>query len=171
MRGGTSRPRRGRGEGLRSGEQFERRPLAGRAAAAELSRSAAMNTNGDETIRMAFARTRAQLVEVARRQRVELDAGALRDVARAADFAGKVEHREPIYGVIHRASAAMPTSCSAAATNCRAARSGHAEEQRNLIVTMPVCVGEPFAPEVVRAMLCIRINTCCAGIRASARRR
>ena len=42
-------------------------------------------------------------------------------------------------------------------------RSPHIELQRNLIVTHAVCVGEPFAPEVVRAMLCIRINTLLKG--------
>src|SRR5690606_19398442 len=31
------------------------------------------------------------------------------------------------------------------------------------IVTHAVCVGEPFAPEVVRAMLCIRVNTLLKG--------
>jgi hypothetical protein len=39
----------------------------------------------------------------------------------------------------------------------------HRELQNNLIVTHAVCVGEPFAPEVVRAMLCIRINTLLRG--------
>ncbi len=35
--------------------------------------------------------------------------------------------------------------------------------QHNLILTHAVCVGEPFAPEVVRAMLAIRINTLMRG--------
>lgn len=44
--------------------------------------------------------TRAQLVAVARGARVELDAGALRAVARAADFlADQIRREEPIYGV------------------------------------------------------------------------
>ena len=50
--------------------------------------------------------------------------------------------------------------------DCRAVRSGrspHIELQDNLIVTHAVCVGEPFAPEVVRAMLGIRINTLLRG--------
>src|SRR5699024_9442093 len=37
------------------------------------------------------------------------------------------------------------------------------ELQHNLIVTHAVCVGEPFSPEVVRAMLVIRINTLMRG--------
>src|SRR4029079_12117102 len=44
------------------------------------------------------------------------------------------------------------------------------ELQRNLIVTHAVCVGKPFAPEAVRAMLVIRINTLMrghSGIRSS----
>ena len=50
-----------------------------------------------------------------------------------------------------------------------AARAGTNDEslldelQRNLIVTHAVCVGEPFAPEVVRAMMVIRINTLMRG--------
>jgi histidine ammonia-lyase len=42
-------------------------------------------------------------------------------------------------------------------------RSLHVELQNNLIVTHAVCVGEPFAAEVVRAMLCIRVNTLLRG--------
>src|SRR3546814_17901169 len=42
-------------------------------------------------------------------------------------------------------------------------RSLHEELQTNLIVTHAVCVGEPFAPDVVRAMLGIRINTLLKG--------
>ena len=114
--------------------------------------------------------TRAQLVAVARGAAVALDAAALARVARAADFlAAQVEKQEPIYGVstgfgsnadkllgAHRLRdelpGAMPTGDSP-----------HIELQRNLIVTHAVCVGEPFAPEVVRAMLCIRINTLLRG--------
>ena len=64
----------------------------------------------------------------------------------------------------------MPTACSAritCATSCPARNPPnetlHEELQRNLIVTHAVCVGEPFAPEIVRAMLCIRINTLMRG--------
>ncbi|MGH8171993.1 MAG: HAL/PAL/TAL family ammonia-lyase, partial [Rhodanobacteraceae bacterium] len=37
------------------------------------------------------------------------------------------------------------------------------ELQHNLVITHAVCVGKPFAPEVVRAMLAIRINTLMRG--------
>jgi histidine ammonia-lyase len=110
--------------------------------------------------------TRAQLVDVARGASVELDADALRRVARAAEFlAEQVRREEPIYGVstgfgsnadkllgAHPLRDELP---GAAASG----RSLHVELQDNLIVTHAVCVGEPFAPDVVRAMLCIRINT------------
>ena len=45
----------------------------------------------------------------------------------------------------------------------KSGRSLHVELQHNLIVTHAVCVGDPFAVEVVRAMLCIRINTLLRG--------
>ncbi len=114
--------------------------------------------------------TRAQLVQVARGAQVALDAQALERVAHAAEFLlEQVAKQEPIYGIStgfgsnadkllgsHRLRDKLPG----------AARSGqppHIELQRNLIVTHAVCVGEPFAPEVVRAMLCIRINTLLRG--------
>ena len=114
--------------------------------------------------------SRAQLVAVAHGAGVELDAGALRDVARAAGFlAGKAEQGEPIYGVstgfgsnadkllgVRRSRPAAPGTAPAHA-------SLSAELQHNLIVTHAVCVGEPFAPEIVRAMLAIRINTLMKG--------
>ncbi len=114
--------------------------------------------------------TRAQLVAVARGAAVELDAGALLAVARAADFlAAQVAREEPIYGVstgfgsnadkllgAHPLRDELP---GAAASG----RSLHVELQQNLIVTHAVCVGEPFAADVVRAMLCIRINTLLRG--------
>jgi len=114
--------------------------------------------------------TRAQLVEVARGARVELDAGALLRVARAADFlAAQVERQEPIYGVstgfgsnadkllgAHPLRDELPGAA-------KSGRSPHIELQDNLIVTHAVCVGEPFAADVVRAMLCIRINTLLRG--------
>ena len=113
---------------------------------------------------------RAQLVEVARGAGVALDAGALQRVARAADFlAAQVARQEPIYGVStgfgsnadkllgsHPLRDELPGAKPSA-------RSPHIELQDNLIVTHAVCVGEPFAPEVVRAMLCIRINTLLRG--------
>ncbi len=114
--------------------------------------------------------TRAQLVAVARGATVELDAAALVRVARAADFlAAQVDKQEPIYGVstgfgsnadkllgAHRLRDELPGAV-------KSGQSPHIELQRNLIITHAVCVGEPFAPEVVRAMLCIRINTLLRG--------
>lgn len=114
--------------------------------------------------------TRAQLVEVAHGAAVALDDAALRAVARAADFlAEQVRREEPIYGVstgfgsnadkllgAHPLRDELP-----GATPSR--RSLHQELQTNLIVTHAVCVGEPFAADVVRAMLCIRINTLLRG--------
>ena len=113
---------------------------------------------------------RDALVAVARGAAVELDAGALQRVAHAADFlAVQVARQEPIYGVstgfgsnadkllgAHPLRDELPGATASG-------RSPHIELQRNLIVTHAVCVGEPFAPEVVRAMLCIRINTLLRG--------
>lgn len=113
---------------------------------------------------------RAQLVAVARGATVRLDSGALQRVAAAADFlAAQVAREEPIYGVstgfgsnadkllgAHPLRDELPGAA-------RSGRSPHIELQDNLIVTHAVCVGEPFAPEVVRAMLCIRINTLLRG--------
>ena len=114
--------------------------------------------------------TGAQLVEVARGAKVELDPQALQRVARAADFlAEQVRREEPIYGVstgfgsnadkllgAHPLRDELPGAAPSS-------RSLHEELQANLIVTHAVCVGEPFAPEVVRAMLGIRINTLLKG--------
>lgn len=113
---------------------------------------------------------REQLVAVARGARVALDETALVRVARAAEFlAAQVDKQEPIYGVstgfgsnadkllgAHRLRDQLPGAT-------KSAQPPHIELQRNLIVTHAVCVGEPFAPEVVRAMLCIRINTLLRG--------
>lgn len=123
---------------------------------------------------------RTQVVRIAEgRARVALDPSRLAEVARCADFlAHQVTRGEPIYGVTtgfgsnadrllgaHRARDELP--------------GGHpeprdepltAELQRNLILSHAVCVGEPFAPEIVRAMLAIRINTLMrghSGLRAS----
>lgn len=114
--------------------------------------------------------TRAQLVAVARGAGVELDDGALVAVARAADFlAEQVKREEPIYGVstgfgsnadkllgAHPLRDALPGAAPSR-------RSLHEDLQHNLVVTHAVCVGEPMAAEVVRAMLCIRINTLLRG--------
>ncbi|SFS15046.1 histidine ammonia-lyase [Dyella sp. OK004] len=117
--------------------------------------------------------TREQLVAVARQGLgVELDKAQLTRVQRAADFlADKVSCGEPTYGVTtgfgsnadkllgaHRLRDELP--------------GGHPDKpegtlldelQHNLIITHAVCVGKPFAEEVVRAMLVIRINTLMRG--------
>ncbi|HEX7815357.1 aromatic amino acid ammonia-lyase [Dyella sp.] len=117
--------------------------------------------------------TREQLVAVARHgMGVELDARQLQRVQRAADFlADKVSCGEPTYGVTtgfgsnadkllgaHRLRDELP--------------GGHPDKpegtlleelQHNLIITHAVCVGKPFAADVVRAMLVIRINTLMRG--------
>ena len=113
---------------------------------------------------------RAELVEVARGAQVELDAGALLRVARAADFlAAQVERQEPIYGVstgfgsnADKLLGAHPLRDELPGAKPSGV-SPHIELQNNLIVTHAVCVGEPFAADVVRAMLCIRINTLLRG--------
>ena len=110
--------------------------------------------------------TRAQLVAVAHGAVVELDAARLPAVAKAAEFlAAQVAREEPIYGVstgfgsnADRLLGARRTRSGAGQDAANPHESLHAELQHNLIVTHAVCVGEPFAPEVVRAMLCIRIN-------------
>lgn len=114
--------------------------------------------------------TRPQLVAVAYGAQVELAAAQLPAVTRAADFlAEQVRREEPIYGVstgfgsnadrllgAHHLRDQLPGAV-------RSQETLHEELQRNLIVTHAVCVGEPFAPEIVRAMLCIRINTLMRG--------
>ncbi|WP_407351439.1 histidine ammonia-lyase [Luteimonas sp. R10] len=114
--------------------------------------------------------TRAQLVDVANGAGVELDPDALRAVARAADFlAEQVRREEPIYGVstgfgsnADKLLGAHPLRDELPGT-LPSGRSLHAELQQNLIVSHAVCVGEPMAADVVRAMLCIRINTLLKG--------
>ncbi|KRD39319.1 MULTISPECIES: aromatic amino acid ammonia-lyase [unclassified Lysobacter] len=114
--------------------------------------------------------TRAQLVAVAYGAQVELAAAQLPAVQRAADFlAEQVRREEPIYGVstgfgsnadrllgAHHLRDQLPGAQASGETL-------HEELQRNLIVTHAVCVGEAFASEIVRAMLCIRINTLMRG--------
>jgi histidine ammonia-lyase len=115
--------------------------------------------------------TRAQVLAVAYGAPVELDEGQLPAVARAADFlAEQVRREEPIYGVstgfgsnADRLLGSYRLRSGAGSDAVNPHESLHAELQRNLIVTHAVCVGEPFAPEVVRAMLCIRINTLMRG--------
>ncbi|MEO6155820.1 MAG: aromatic amino acid ammonia-lyase [Thermomonas sp.] len=114
--------------------------------------------------------TREQLVAVAKGARVTLANASLGAVARAAEFlAEQVRREEPIYGVstgfgsnadkllgAHPLRDELPGAASSG-------RSLHVELQQNLIITHAVCVGEPFAQDVVRAMLCIRINTLLRG--------
>ncbi|HEY9112601.1 MAG TPA: aromatic amino acid lyase [Rhodanobacteraceae bacterium] len=117
--------------------------------------------------------TRADVVAIARRgANVELDTAQLEKVRRAADFiADKVRCGEPIYGVTtgfgsnadkllgaHRARDELPGG------NPEPREETLPEElQHNLIITHAVCVGEPLAVEVVRAMLAVRINTLMRG--------
>jgi histidine ammonia-lyase len=117
--------------------------------------------------------TRAQLVAVARSgMSVTLDRKQLERVQHAADFlADKVSCGEPTYGVTtgfgsnadkllgaHRLRDELPGG------NPDAPEGTLLEElQRNLIITHAVCVGKPFAEDVVRAMLLIRINTLMRG--------
>jgi histidine ammonia-lyase len=113
---------------------------------------------------------RAQLAEIALGAPVSLDSAQMQAVQRAADFlAEQVRRQEPIYGVStgfgsnadkllgsHRLREGLP--------GASVSESSVLEElQHNLIVTHAVCVGEPFAPDVVRAMLAIRINTLMRG--------
>ncbi|HEY1036551.1 MAG TPA: aromatic amino acid ammonia-lyase [Pseudoxanthomonas sp.] len=114
--------------------------------------------------------TRDKLVEIAFGASVELDKGALKAVARAADFlAEQVRREEPIYGVstgfgsnADKLLGAHPVRDELPGAT-KSGRSLHEELQYNLIVTHAVCVGEPMAPEIVRAMLGIRINTLLKG--------
>ncbi|MDR7192779.1 HAL/PAL/TAL family ammonia-lyase [Luteimonas terrae] len=114
--------------------------------------------------------TRAQLVMVAHGAPVALDDDALTGVARAADFlAEQVRREEPIYGVstgfgsnADRLLGARPLRDDLPGAT-PSGRSLHEELQVNLIVTHAVCVGEPLSADVVRAMLCIRINTLLKG--------
>lgn len=115
--------------------------------------------------------TRAQVLAVAYGAPVELDEAQLPAVARAADFlAEQVRREEPIYGVstgfgsnADRLLGSYRLRNGAGSDANNPHESLHAELQRNLIVTHAVCVGEPFAPTIVRAMLCIRINTLMRG--------
>jgi len=110
--------------------------------------------------------TREQVVAVAYGASVELDSRQLEKVQRAADFlAEQVLRQEPIYGV----STGFGSNADKLLGAHRIRQPDDSSEsvleelQRNLIVTHAVCVGEPFAPEVVRAMLVIRINTLMMG--------
>lgn len=107
---------------------------------------------------------RAGLVRIANGAKVTLDAGALQRVARAADFlAEQVAREEPIYGVSTGFGSNADKLLGARRLRGDGDESLHAELQRNLITTHAVCVGEPFAADVVRAMIGIRINTLLRG--------
>lgn len=122
--------------------------------------------------------TREQLVAIARGGvTVVLDQGQLAHVRRAADFlAEKVSGGEPIYGVTtgfgsnadkllgaHRARDELPGADLARREPQPSDGTLLEELQHNLVITHAVCVGAPFAAEVVRAMLAIRINTLMRG--------
>jgi histidine ammonia-lyase len=130
-----------------------------------------MKVSGCDVVKLdGVSLTRAQLVQVAHGAQVALDDQALVRVAHAAEFLlAQVAKQEPIYGIStgfgsnadkllgsHRLRDALPGAA-------KSSQPPHIELQRNLIVTHAVCVGEPFAPDVVRAMLCIRINTLLRG--------
>ncbi len=114
--------------------------------------------------------TRPQLVAVAHGAQVSLDEGALQAVARAAEFlAEQVRREEPIYGVstgfgsnADKLLGAHPLRDEVPGA-APSGRSLHAELQRNLVITHAVCVGEPMSAPVVRAMMCIRLNTLLRG--------
>lgn len=114
--------------------------------------------------------TRAELVAIAHGARVVLDAAALQRVQHAADFVTEqVARQEPIYGVstgfgsnADKLLGAWPMR-NELAGDPQPSGVLHEQLQRNLIITHAVCVGDAFAPEVVRAMLGIRINTLLRG--------
>jgi histidine ammonia-lyase len=117
--------------------------------------------------------TRDHVIAIARAgAKIALDETQLLRVQRAADFiAEKVRCGEPIYGVTtgfgsnadkllgaHRARDELPGG------NPEAPDGTLLEElQHNLVITHAVSVGKPFAPDVVRAMLAIRVNTLMRG--------
>jgi histidine ammonia-lyase len=114
--------------------------------------------------------TRAQVLAVSRGAKVELDPVQLPKVQRAADFlAEQVRREEPLYGVTTGFGSNADRLLGAHrlrethGTEHHDETSLHEELQRNLIITHAVCVGEPFAADVVRAMLVIRINTLLRG--------
>jgi histidine ammonia-lyase len=113
--------------------------------------------------------TRNQLVAIAYGASVELDAGQMRAVQRAADFLDEqVRLQEPIYGVStgfgSNADKLLGSHPLRAAGDSPSPHESLLDElQHNLVVTHAVCVGEPFPAAVVRAMLGIRINTLMQG--------
>ncbi|MEO6064932.1 MAG: aromatic amino acid ammonia-lyase, partial [Lysobacterales bacterium] len=116
--------------------------------------------------------TRAALAQIAAGgTHIELAVHALKRVHRAAEFlADRAQRGEPIYGVttgfgsnadklLGARRARSPRAGDTAASDLTLTE----ELQHNLIITHAVCVGEPLAADVVRAMLAIRINTLLRG--------
>jgi histidine ammonia-lyase len=107
-----------------------------------------------------------QVVAVAYGASVVLDPAQLPKVAATAEFlAEQVTQQQPLYG-ISTGFGSNADKLLGAHPIRNSRRSGETllqELQRNLIITHAVCVGEPFAPEVVRAMMVIRINTLMRG--------
>ena len=117
--------------------------------------------------------TREHVVAVARGAAIVLDPARLRDVQRTADFlAEQVRRQEPLYGVStgFGSNADRLLGAHRLRGDVEGQPALHEELQENLITSHAVCVGEPFAEDVVRAMLVIRINTLMmghSGVRAS----
>ena len=107
-----------------------------------------------------------QVVAVAYGASVVLEPAQLPKVAATAEFlAEQVTQQQPLYG-ISTGFGSNADKLLGAHPIRDSRRSGETllqELQRNLIITHAVCVGEPFAPEVVRAMMVIRINTLMRG--------
>ena len=110
---------------------------------------------------------RLNLQIVAHGAPIALDQKALEQVAKAASFlADEALRGEPIYGVTTGFGSNADKVLGA--DSLYAFRNGpqqplHQKLQHNLIISHAVCVGEPFSADVVRAMLCIRINTLLRG--------
>ncbi len=116
--------------------------------------------------------TRASLARIAGGgMTVELAASALDRVDRAAGFlADRAQRGEPIYGVTTGFGSNADKLLGARRARSPGSGMGDPdaltlteELQHNLIITHAVCVGEPLAADVVRAMLAIRINTLLRG--------
>lgn len=111
--------------------------------------------------------TRRGVLDVALRHRkINLHPYALRKVGRASSFlAGQLERGEALYGVTTGFGSNADRLLGATRLRPRAGepRSLMQELQRNLLLSHAVCVGAPLAPEIVRAMMVIRINTLLVG--------
>ena len=118
--------------------------------------------------------TRSQVIQIAcEGSDVSLSPEALVRVRRAADFlAEKVSCGEPVYGVTtgFGSNADKLLGARRVRDELHGGSAGQRdgttlleELQHNLLITHAVCVGEPLAVDVVRAMLAIRINTLLRG--------